>query len=184
MHYALMKRNLTLTILLHIVLVFLNVGATQTSESSYNRLLECMREEYRIEGSREAVNNTVKWEVNRFNKHVDRFNKSCNSIAYRSGEDVKAETQINREGVESLRAQGRKRINDARLNRLNNTYHIKSNQAELKSNPLQHSTTLGYLKQWEDVQITGRKEDGFWVLNGTIQNLLLSPSMDGYWVDS
>lgn len=157
-----MKRNLTLTIFLNIVLIFLNIGSTQTYENSYNRLLECMREEHRIEGYQEVINNAIQWEVSRFNEYVDRFNKTCNSITFLSGEDIKAEAQINREGIENLRAQGRKRINDARLNRLNNTYYIKSNHAEIKSNPVQRSATQSYLKQWDNVQITGRKKDGFW----------------------
>ena len=157
-----MKKNLTLIIFLNIVLVFLNIGATQTNENSYTKLLECMRDEHRIGGFREAVNHTLGWEVKTFNEYITRFNKSCASISYRIGEEVRAEAQINQEGVENLREQGRKKLRDARRNRINNTYHVKSNQAEIKSNPFPQSATLDSPRQWEDVQITGRKKDGFW----------------------
>ena len=170
MHYSLMK-NLNLIIFLNIVSVSLNIWATQTSESSYTRLLECMRDEHRIEGFREAVNNTINWEVYTFNEYITRFNKSCASISYRIGDEIKAEAQIDREGIENLKEQGRKILLDARLNRLNNTYYVKSNQAEIKSNPVQQSETLGSLKQWEDVQITGRKNDGFWEIEWNNQGL-------------
>lgn len=121
-----------------------------------------MRDQHRIEGFRASVNDSISWEVNNFNEYVDRYNTNCDSLPYHLNEFEKAEAQINRDGVENLREQGRKKLRDARRNRINNAYHVKSNQAEIKSNPAQQSATLGSLKQWEDVQITGRKKDSFW----------------------